>query len=91
MPKRVVQIAAITLLSLGCGHESAATQEVRSAAAIDLDCDTSMIEFVDDKAMSKRVSGCGRTLTYMYRCNPVAGGGQDCQWKPVRDPSNKLN
>jgi len=91
MPKRIVQIATIMLLSSGCGHESAATQAVRSAAAVDLDCDASMIEFVDDKAMSKRVSGCGRTLTYMYKCNPTAGGGQDCQWKPVRDPSNKLN
>lgn len=91
MPKRVVQVAAIVLLSLGCGHESAATQQIRSAAAIDLDCDPSMIEFVDDKAMSKRVSGCGRTLTYMSKCNATAGGAQACQWKPVRDDSNQLN
>jgi hypothetical protein len=41
--------------------------------------------------MVKRVSGCGRTLTYMSKCNPTAGGGQDCRWKPVRDDSNKLN
>ena len=42
MPKKVVQVAAIMALSLpglGCGHESAATQQVRSAAAVDLDCD----------------------------------------------------
>jgi len=97
MPKKVVQVAAIMALSLvslpglGCGHESAATQQVRSAAAIDLDCDASMIEFVDDQAMVKRVSGCGRTLTYMSKCNRTAGGGQDCRWKPVRDDSNKLN
>ncbi|MBW2685343.1 MAG: hypothetical protein JRE19_05425 [Deltaproteobacteria bacterium] len=73
MPKKVVQVAAIMalslvgLLDLGCGHESAATQQVRS------------------------VSGCGRTLTYMSKCNAAAGGGQTCSWKPVRDESNKLN
>jgi hypothetical protein len=91
MPKKVVQVAAIMLLGLGCGHESAATQQVRSAAAVDLDCDVSMIEFVDDEAMVKRVTGCGRTLTYMSKCNATAGGGQDCRWKAVRDDSNKLN
>jgi len=91
MPMKLVQVAAIILLSLGCGHESAATQQIRSAAAVDLDCDASMIEFVDDQAMAKRVSGCGRTLTYMYRCNATAGGSQSCRWKPVRDPSNKLD
>lgn len=100
MPNKVVHVADIMALSLigliclfcgGCGHESAATQQVRSAAAVDLDCDATMIEFVDDQAMVKRVSGCGRTLTYMSKCNPTAGGGQDCRWKPVRDDSNKLN
>lgn len=91
MSNKVVQVAAIMVVSLGCGHESAATQQVRSAAAVDLDCDASMIEFVDDSSMKKRVSGCGRTLTYMYKCNPTAGGGQDCRWKPVRDGSNQLN
>ena len=96
MPKKVVQVAAIMvfsllgLLDLGCGHESAATQQVRSAAAVDLDCDASRIEFVDDEALVKRVSGCGRTLTYMSKCNATAGGGQACSWKPVRDDSNKL-
>jgi hypothetical protein len=97
MPKKVIQVAAIMVFSLlglvglGCGHESAATQQVRSAAAVDLDCDASMIEFVDDEALVKRVSGCGRTLTYMSKCNATAGGGQACSWKPVRDDSNKLN
>ena len=97
MPKKVVQVAAIMVFSLlglldsGCGHESAATQQVRSAAAVDLDCDASMIEFVDDEALVKRVSGCGRTLTYMSKCNATAGGGQACSWKAVRDDSNKLN
>jgi hypothetical protein len=90
MPKKVIQVAAIMALIVGCGHESAATQQIRSAAAVDLDCHESMIEFVDDQAMQKRVTGCGRTLTYMYKCNATAGGGQDCRWKPVRDDSNKL-
>lgn len=91
MPKKVVQVAAVVALSLGCGHESAATQQIRSAASVDLDCDPSMIEFVVDDPMQKRVSGCGRTLTYMNKCNPTAGGGQECRWKPVRDDSNKLD
>ncbi len=94
MPNKVVQVAAImvlSLLALGCGHESAATQQVRSAASVDLDCDASMIEFVGDEPTVKRVSGCGRTLTYMSKCNAAAGGGQTCSWKPVRDESNKLN
>jgi hypothetical protein len=94
MQNKVVQVAAIMvlgLLVLGCGHESAAIQQVRSAATVDLNCDASLIEFVDDKATVKRVSGCGRTLTYMSKCNATAGGGQDCRWKAVRDDSNKLD
>jgi len=91
MRSKVVQVAAIMALNLGCGHESAATQQIRSAAAVDLDCHGSQIEFVDDSPMAKQVSGCGRTLTYMYKCKPAAGGGQTCSWKPVRDPDNKLN
>lgn len=90
MLNRVVYIAAVASLVWGCGHESAATQQVRSAASVDLECEASMIEFVDDKPMEKRVTGCGRTLTYMYKCSASAGGGQACRWKPVRDDSNKL-
>ena len=71
MPKKPIELAAMLVLLLGCGHESAATQQVRSAAAIDLDCEESMIEFVDDEPMRKRVSGCGRTLTYMNKCNHI--------------------
>lgn len=73
-----------------CGHESAATQEIRNAASVDLECNAAQIEFVDDSPMVKRVSGCGRTLTYMYKCNAAEGGGQDCRWKPVRDDANQL-
>ena len=97
MLNKVVPITAVIALGLlplllpGCGHESAATQQVRSAAAVDLSCDASMIEFVDDEAMVKRVSGCGRTLTYMSKCNATSGGGQDCRWKPVRDDGNDLD
>ena len=78
------------LFVVACGHESAATQQIRSAAAGDLDCEASVIEFVEDAPMEKRVTGCGRTLTYMSRCNPAEGGGQECRWRPVRNPSNKL-
>lgn len=90
MPRKIVHVAFLAALLGGCGHESAATQQIRSAAAVDLDCDESMIEFVDDEPLVKRVSGCGRTLTYMYKCKSTAGGGQDCRWKPVRDEGNKL-
>ena len=89
MFKQLVLLAAgfllLLVLGVGCGHESAATQQVRSAAAVDLSCDESVIEFVEDAPMEKRVAGCGRTLTYMYKCNPSAGGGQDCRWKSVPD------
>jgi hypothetical protein len=90
MSSKVVYVVVMMALASGCGHESAATQQIRSAASVDLECDASMIEFVLDEPMKKRVSGCGRTLTYMYECNPTAGGGQSCRWKPVRDDSNKL-
>ncbi len=81
-------LATVALL-FGCGHESAAIQQVRSAAAVDLECDEGSIELVDDKPMEKRVS-CGRTLTYMYKCNAETGGGESCRWKPVRDDRNQL-
>ncbi|MEO1227230.1 MAG: hypothetical protein AAFX92_23705, partial [Pseudomonadota bacterium] len=45
--------------------------------------DIAGIEFIEDEPMEKRVSGCGRTLTYMYKCNPASSGGQSCRWKPV--------
>jgi len=90
MLNRVLYVAAIAAFGWGCGHESAATQQIRNAASVDLECDASMIEFIDDSPMQKRVTGCGRTLTYMYQCNAEAGGGSSCRWKPVRDDSNKL-
>lgn len=86
MSKRTIFVALVSMglfaLGVGCGHENAAMQEVRSAAAVDLSCDASVLEFTEDAPMQKRVTGCGRSLTYMYKCNP-APGGQDCRWKPV--------
>ncbi len=90
MSNKAVFVAFVAALVVGCGHESAATQQVRSAASVDLECDASMIEIVQDEPMQKRVTGCGRTLTYMYKCTPTAGGGQSCRWKPVRNDANKL-
>jgi hypothetical protein len=90
MQNHLYHLLAIVALLLGCGHESAATQQVRSAAAVDLECEAGSIEFVGDEPMEKRVTGCGRTLTYMYKCNAEPGGGQSCRWKPVRDDSNQL-
>ena len=86
----VVYGSTMLVLILGCGRESAATQEIRSAASVDLECEASLVEFVEDEPMVKRVSGCGRTLTYMYKCHATVGGGQSCRWKPVRDDANKL-
>ena len=85
-----IQLVASVVLSVGCGHESAAIQQIRSAATTDLECEASAIEIVEDRPMEKRVSGCGRTLTYMHECNPTSGGGQECRWKPVRDDTNQL-
>lgn len=92
MPLVTIHLVPVVLLALtaACGHESAATQEVRSAASVDLECEPSQVELVDDSPMVKRVTGCGKTLTYMYKCNPAEGGGQDCRWKPVRDDANVL-
>jgi hypothetical protein len=86
---KLVGAAGLLALLLACGRESAATQQIRSAAAVDLDCDESQIELVYDEPMVKRASGCGRTLTYMYKCG-TSNGRQQCRWKPVRDPLNKL-
>ena len=83
-------VALAFVFAAACGHESAATQQVRNAASVDLECDPSQLEFVDDSPMQKRISGCGKTLTYMYKCNATSGGGQDCRWKPVRDDANQL-
>ena len=90
MQNQLPILLAIAALLLGCGHESAATQQVRSAAAVDLECAEGSIELVDDQPMEKRVSGCGRTLTYMYKCTADPGGGQSCRWRPVRDDRNQL-
>ena len=92
MSSQAIKFAAVVslVLSFACGHESAATQQVRSAASVDLECDPSMIELDEGKPMEVRATGCGRALTYMYKCNPAAGGGSDCRWKPVRNDNNKL-
>lgn len=90
MPSKRIEMAAILVFALGCGHESAATQQVRTAASIDLDCDESVIELDETKPMETRATGCGRSLSYMYKCTATAGG-QSCRWTPVRDESNKLD
>lgn len=93
MFKHLILVATVFIFSLavviGCGHENAATQQVVNAAAVDLSCDESVIEIVKDTPLEKRVSGCGRTLTYMNKCNPTAGGGQACRWKAVPDKNEK--
>ena len=71
----------------GCGGESAATQQVRSAAAVDLGCNKAAIEIVEEAPFEKTVRGCGQTLVYSRVC----GGGSTgrCYWlaKPI-DPAD---
>lgn len=95
MIKETILICALGVCVAGCGHDSARTQQVRSAAAIDLRCEESAIELVEEEPMRVRVEGCGETMTYMYRCRAVSryGGSygesarqaavQECRWAPV--------
>lgn len=42
--------------------------QVRTAAAADLNCHQSAIEFVDDRPLEKHVRGCGQELIYSRVC-----------------------
>lgn len=92
MLTRVVLVTALCFSAvtvMACGRPSAATQQVMSAATVDLGCDEASLEIIEDKPMQKRVTGCGRSLTYMNECNPAAGGGQTCMWRPVRTKADQ--
>ena len=96
MRHTVALMAFITLLA-GCGNDSAAKQQVRSAASYDLSCDEAQIEFIEEEPTQIRVQGCGRTMTYMKRCKSTSRGGgayggsatpgatQECRWRAVPD------
>ena len=76
-------------LCLSACAETAASAEVRSAAAADLQCDESAVAIVDNSPGRKRVEGCGRSLTYVRSCGsapPSAGAWAGrCQWSPYPD------
>lgn len=97
MIKQFILICVLGAFVVSCGHDSARTQQVRSAAALDLGCEESAIELVEEDPMRVRVQGCGETMIYMYRCRAVSRHGgsygesasaasiQECRWAPVPD------
>ncbi|MEZ4286742.1 MAG: hypothetical protein R3A47_01050 [Polyangiales bacterium] len=92
---------SVGFLILGCGRESSAVMQVKSAASSDLACGEDKVTIVDDRPTLKRVEGCGRARTYMYRCRAVSHQGglygenttvaavQECLWAPVEDKRDK--
>jgi hypothetical protein len=97
MMKHTILICALGACVVGCGHDSARTQQVRSAAAVDLGCEESAIKFVEEEPTRVRVEGCGDAMTYRYQCRAVSRYGgpygesaseaavQECRWAPVEE------
>ena len=95
MLKNIVVIASLIVPAYGCGHESAAKQQIRTDAAVDLSCTEPEIEFIEEEPTRIRVEGCGQQMTYMYRCKIVSTQGgaygerttlegvQQCRWAAV--------
>ena len=79
----ILAVLSFLTLAAGCA-ETAANAEVRSAAAVDLDCDESAVAIVDSSPGEKRVEGCGRSLVYTRSCGsaPASAGAWAgrCQW-----------
>ncbi len=79
----VLLFVGLWFSTAGCG-ETAASLQVRSAAAADLDCDESAVVVADDRPYEKRVEGCGRSLTYVRYCgnaDPEDGAWAGrCEW-----------
>lgn len=74
-------------LAIGCA-ESAANQEVRTAAAVDLDCDPSQIKLDEARPRQTVASGCGKEQIYRYKCFNAKSDRKDCKWVPIADPGN---
>ena len=79
--------SALLLVVLGACADNAATQQVRSAASVDMGCHESSIEFVQDAPLEKTVRGCGQELTYMRQCGGRATGS--CRWQAFRVDNSK--
>ena len=87
---RFAGILAAALLAFGCGHQQATTasQDVRNAAAVDLDCDPSEIKLDEARPRQTIASGCGKEQIYRYRCYGSKSDKKDCKWVPMDDPGN---
>ena len=82
--------AAALLLTFGCA-ESAASTDVRTAAAVDLECDESEIKLDERRPRQTVATGCGREQIYRYKCTSAPEGDRDrkeCEWVPIADPGN---
>jgi len=88
MPRRLLPLLPVLLIALGCGHESAASKDVRSAAAVDLDCDPSEIKLDERRPQQTVATGCGKQQIYVYKCFGAKTDKKDCKWVPVADPGN---
>lgn len=77
MRSSITLFLSFALLCIGCA-DNAATQQVRSAASVDLGCHESSIEFLEDQPLEKTVRGCGRELTYVRQCGGASTGS--CRW-----------
>ena len=80
----------VVLTLTGCA-ESTASREVRTAAAVDLDCDPSEIKLDEARPRQTIATGCGRKQIYRYRCTTPEEGDRDrkeCAWVPIADPGN---
>ena len=81
--RAVLSFLSVAAGLMGCA-ETAASAEVRSAAAVDLDCDETAVAIVDSSPGEKTVEGCGRSLVYTRSCGsaPASAGAWAgrCQW-----------
>jgi hypothetical protein len=86
---RFAGIVGAALLASGCGHQATtASQDVRSAAAVDLDCDPSEIKLDERRPQQTIASGCGKEQIYRYKCFGAKSDKKDCKWVPIADPGN---
>ena len=85
---RLAGILGASILALACGHESAASKDVRNAAAVDLECDPGDIKLDERRPQQTIASGCGKEQIYVYKCFGATSDKKTCKWVPVADPGN---
>ena len=87
MLRQFIFVLVALPLVVACA-ESAASQEVRTAAAVDLDCDPSEIELNEARPRQTIASGCGKEQFYRYKCFGAKSDKKDCKWVPIANPGN---